>query len=158
MCLPGTRQLTARELRIHPAHLVHEVDAHLPHERHLLGDRAAIEATLAAQRDAWNRGDLDAFMDAYDREQLVFTSGGNIRRGWEETLARYRQRYGAGGKMGQLAFSELEIDPVAADAAVVLGHWEVSESPEAGHGVFTLVMVRRGDAWRIVHDHTSAAP
>ena len=121
-------------------------------------DRTAIEATLAAQRDAWNRGDLDAFMDAYDREQLVFTSGGNIRRGWDETLARYRQRYGDGGKMGQLSFSELEIDPVAADAAVVLGHWEVSESPEAGRGVFTLVMVRRGDAWRIVHDHTSAAP
>src|SRR5688500_2046814 len=121
-------------------------------------DRTAIEATLVAQRDAWNRGDLDAFMDAYDREQLVFTSGGKIRRGWEETLARYRQRYGDSGKMGQLSFSELEIDPVAADAAVVLGHWEVSESPEAGRGVFTLVMVRRGDAWRIVHDHTSAAP
>jgi uncharacterized protein (TIGR02246 family) len=120
-------------------------------------DRHAIEATLAAQRDAWNRGDLETFMQAYTREHLVFTSGGNIRRGWDETLARYRERYAEGGNMGRLAFTDLEIRSVAPDAAVVLGRWEVSESQEAGRGVFTLVMVREGDAWRIVHDHTSAA-
>ena len=39
-------------------------------------DRAAIEQLLEQQRLAWNRGDLDGFLAAYEpSEQLLFTSG-----------------------------------------------------------------------------------
>ncbi len=59
-------------------------------------DRRQIEAVLEQQRQAWNRGDLPGYMAGYARsEQLVFTSGAKIRRGWEATLAAYQKRYGA---------------------------------------------------------------
>ncbi|MEM6991546.1 MAG: nuclear transport factor 2 family protein [Myxococcota bacterium] len=124
-------------------------------------DADAIEAVLNAQRDAWNRGDLDGFMAAYVQgPELVFTSGAAVRRGYDEALARYRARYlGEGGnEMGTLAFTDLEVTGVSHDAAVVLGRWALTETAKAGDGVFTLVFVRRAGAWKILHDHTSATP
>ena len=124
------------------------------------GDRAAIEEVLEAQRVAWNRGDLEGYMAGYERSPaLVFTSGGTIRRGWEETLRRYRARYGEdSSSMGALRFEVLEVRALGADGAVVLGRWELRDTPQAGQGVFSVVFARTGDGWRVVHDHTSASP
>lgn len=97
-------------------------------------------------------------MDGYHRRpDVVFTSGGNIRRGWEATLAAYRTRYVEGdAKMGTLSFSDLEVQPLGAEAAVVLGHWALRDTPQAGHGVFSLVFTESDDRWAILHDHSSA--
>jgi len=121
-------------------------------------DREAVAAVLEAQRQAWNRGDLPAYMDGYERSpDLIFTSGGQIRRGWDETLARYKRTYGEDrASMGQLAFEILDLRQIGADAAVVLGRWRLSGLAEPKGGVFTVVLARRADGWRIVHDHTSS--
>lgn len=121
-------------------------------------DRRAVEAVIEQQRLAWNRGDLDGYMAGYARlPGLLFTSGGKIRRGWDETRAAYLKRYGGNrAGMGQLAFEILEVSGLGGDGAVVLGRWRLTETPEAGSGVFTLVLERRPEGWRIVHDHTSS--
>jgi ketosteroid isomerase-like protein len=49
------------------------------------------------------------------------------------------------------------ITPLGADGAVVLGTWDLTESPHDGRGVFSVVFERRPEGWRIVHDHTSSA-
>lgn len=125
-------------------------------------DRAAVVAVLEGQRAAWNAGDLDGFLAGYEQsEALLFTSGGKIRRGFDETREKYRARYGdARETMGVLAFEILDVRPLGqcSDAAIVLGRWAVSESPEAGSGVFSVILERRADNWLIVHDHTSADP
>jgi uncharacterized protein (TIGR02246 family) len=122
-----------------------------------VADRLAVEHLLEEQRRAWNRGDLDAFMDGYARDAgLVFTSSGQVRRGWDETLARYRALYGENrASMGQIAFELLDVQSVGADGAVVLGRWRL-EGPRPGSGVFSVVVERRPEGWRIVHDHTSS--
>lgn len=122
-------------------------------------DRTAIAAVLDAQAAAWNRGDITAFMDGYARTpQLVFTSGGNIRRGWQDALDHYKARYATDAKaMGTLQFTLDQIDPLGADHAAVLGHWQLT-GPNAGHGVFTLIFEHRPEGWRIIHDHTSEGP
>ena len=73
----------------------------------------SIRQVLEDQAAAWNRGDLDAFMEGYWRsEDLVFTSGGNVQRGWQTTLDRYRETYGSSPEtMGRLTFSDLEAAP-----------------------------------------------
>jgi len=128
--------------------------------RFAAADRAAVAAVLERQRAAWNRGDLEGYMDGYARTaELVFTSGGHIRRGWQETLERYRARYGGDhAGMGQLTFAILAVQPLGADGAVVLGHWKLEGTAQAGGGVFSVVLERRREGWRIVHDHTSADP
>ena len=123
-------------------------------------DRTAIAAVLEKQEAAWNRGDLTAYMDGYAREDtLVFTSGGKIRRGWQATFDAYQAKYAKDPKaMGKLAFEILSIDAVGADGAVVLGSWNLTDSPADGRGVFSVVLERRPEGWRVVHDHTSLAP
>ena len=122
-------------------------------------DEAAILAVLHAQQEAWNAGNVEAFMEGYHRRpDVVFTSSARIRRGWEETLTAYRTRYVEGdAKMGALSFSGLEVQPLVAEAAVVLGRWALSETPQAGEGVFTLVFTEADGHWGILHDHSSAA-
>jgi ketosteroid isomerase-like protein len=123
-------------------------------------DRVAITAVLDGQAAAWNRGDLDAYMDGYARiDGLVFTSGGKIRRGWQATHDSFKTRYAQDAtKMGRLRFEVLAIDPLGADGAVVLGNWFLTGSPSDGSGVFSVVLERRPEGWRVVHDHTSLAP
>jgi len=120
-------------------------------------DERPIRAVLVAQQDAWNRGDLDGFMAGYAHTpDLVFTSGGKIRHGWDETYAKYKAKYGADrSTMGKLAFEILGVQALGADGAIVLGRWALTDTPNAGAGVFSLGFQRTPAGWRIVHDHTS---
>ena len=118
--------------------------------------RVAIEAVLRAQEDAWNAGDVDAFMDHYWKsDDLTFSSGGKTTRGWKATLARYKERYPTREKMGRLTLSGLEITPLDDAAAMVLGQWRLDGLSEPLGGNFTLVLRKIDGRWVIVHDHTS---
>jgi len=117
-----------------------------------------IRIVLQSQQDAWNRGDIDTFMNGYSRsENTVFVSGDEVTRGWQKVLDRYKKKYSDRAKMGILTFSNLEITPLGADSAVVLGSWQLQRANDLPHGRFTLVFRRLPEGWRIIHDHTSAA-
>jgi len=117
-----------------------------------------IRAVIRAQQEAWNRGDIDAFMNGYARARsTTFVSEDTVRRGWDMVRARYKQKYSDRAKMGTLTFSELEINLLSPDAAAVLGRWQLQRAEDRPHGRFTLIFRRTKDGWKIVHDHTSAA-
>jgi len=118
--------------------------------------RDMIGTILIDQEDAWNRGDLDAFMEHYwQSDALTFSSGGKTTRGFAETLQRYRDRYPTRDAMGSLTLSELEITPLSDSAALVLGRWSVERESEPVAGNFSLVVRKFDGRWLIVHDHTS---
>ena len=119
--------------------------------------KAQIEKVLTDQA-AWNRGDVNGFMEGYAKlPTLRFASGGSVTYGWQETLDRYKQRYPDPAAMGTLAFSDLDITVLSPDAALVFGRWRLRTDKDEPNGLFTL-LVRQTDAgWRIVADHTSAA-
>jgi ketosteroid isomerase-like protein len=120
---------------------------------------AEIQSVLTVQQDAWNRGDIDTFMNGYARSaSTVFVSEDEVGRGWERVRERYRVRYSDRAKMGTLSFSEIEVTMFSPDAAVVLGRWRLKRANDEPHGRFTLIFKRLPEGWRIVHDHTSAAP
>jgi ketosteroid isomerase-like protein len=119
---------------------------------------AAIRAVLDAQRDAWNRGDIEGFMDGYERsERTVFVSGDNLTRGWQTVLDRYKKNYNTREKMGTLTFSDLEITLPGKESAVVLGRWHLKRASDEPHGQFTLIFRKTKQGWKIIHDHTSSA-
>ena len=121
-------------------------------------DKSSVTGVLAAQAAAWNRSDLDGYMAGYAKtDDLVFTSGGKIRRGWQATYDAFKVKYATSpGSMGKLVFEVLEVTPVGADGAIVLGRWTLTEAEHPGTGVFTVVLERRAEGWKIVHDHTSS--
>ena len=122
-------------------------------------DRSAIRAVLNAQQEAWNRGDIDAFLTGYwHSPDLTFSGSNGIFRGWDAVLARYKKNYPDRSAMGTLDFSNLEFRFLGPDAALVLGHWHLKREKDELGGVFTLVFQRFPEGWRIIHDHTSASP
>ena len=121
-------------------------------------DVAAIRAVLDAQAAAWNRGDVDAYMDSYAREETTtFIAGDTVTRGWKTVLDRYKRNYDTREKMGTLALTELDIKPLG-DLYIVTGRWQLTRQADTPRGRFTLLLRRTPAGWRIFHDHTSSAP
>ncbi|MEO6724910.1 MAG: nuclear transport factor 2 family protein [Blastocatellia bacterium] len=120
---------------------------------------AAVRAVLEKQVGDWNAGRLEEFMAGYWRSpKLTFFSGGRRTAGWDATIERYRKTYQAEGKeMGKLQFSDLDIQPLGASAAVVRGRYELTMSDgKKLDGQYTLIFRKFKDGWKIIHDHTSS--
>ncbi|WP_160162597.1 MULTISPECIES: YybH family protein [Hyphomonas] len=121
-------------------------------------EEAAILSLLEAQDVAWNDGDIEGFMAGYWKSpDLRFASGGNITRGWDQTLARYKARYGTGAEMGTLTTSDHEIDILSADAAIAHGKWQLDWQGKQPWGLYTLILRKVEGDWLIVSDTTTAA-
>jgi len=127
-------------------------------QRHFKNAAQEIRAVLDRQVEAWNRHDLEGFMEGYWKSQeLTFFSVGTRRAGWEEAIAGYRTRYQSEGKeMGHLDFSDLQIEMLGPQAAYVRGHWHLTFTGGGAGGLFTLIFRKMPRGWRIVHDHTSS--
>jgi len=115
-----------------------------------------ITRLLAHQKISWNKGDLESFMSFYWKsDRFTFQSGGNRLEGWESLRRRYQESY-SGENMGKLNFSDLDIKVLSNDIVLVLGRWEVQTKDSIKGGLFTLVIQRQPEGWRIIHDHTSS--
>ena len=122
-----------------------------------VGVDAAVRALLDEQVAAWNRGDVEAFMAGYWKsDELRFASGGDVTYGWDATLARYHTRYPDRAAMGTLSFEEIDVRALGPDHALAFGRYVLERESDRPTGLFTLLLERRAEGWRIVHDHTSA--
>jgi ketosteroid isomerase-like protein len=123
-------------------------------------DHKAIQRLLRKQQDAWNKHDLEGFMAGYwNSPQLTFFSGPEEHDGWQATLDRYLATYASPGReMGKLDFSNLRVEVLCQQVGFARGSWKLTMSNgKTPHGLFTLVLRKFPDGWKIVHDHTSAA-
>ncbi len=121
------------------------------------GPEGEIRGVLDTQAADWNRGDVDHFMQGYwksDKTEFVGASG--ILRGWQAVLDRYHREYPNRAAMGHLSFSNLEVTMLGPRAALVVGRYHLSREKDQPSGVFTLVLRRFPEGWKIINDHTSA--
>ena len=115
-----------------------------------------IRFVMDKQIAGWNSGNVDSFMLGYAQfDSLRFASGGSVTYGWKNMLERYKKSYPTKEKMGHLMFSEISIDLISSDAAVVFGKWKLKRANDEPWGLFTLLFKHNNGEWRIIHDHTS---
>jgi ketosteroid isomerase-like protein len=120
-------------------------------------DDAAILTLLNDQTAAWNRGDIEGFMNGYwHSDQTEFVSSEGVSRGWQALLERYRGSYPDRKAMGHLTFSNLEIRVECSTAAYAVGEYHLQRENDNPSGVFTLNFRKLPEGWRIVVDHTTA--
>src|ERR1044072_6779766 len=93
--------------------------------------QSEIRAVLDRQSIAWNKGDIDGYMQGYwQSDSMLFTSGGRIQQGWLAARAKYK---------------------------AARGPRRTRETAKAKpHAVFTLAMRKSPQGWKIIHDHPAA--
>ena len=130
-----------------------------------IGDEAQIRAVMAAQAAAWNRGDVEGFMQGYENSPATtFVGATSVQKGFEPILNRYLKNYSSAAQMGTLRFSNIDVRllPCSAGAvefAVVTGNFHLERTQRGvgtkDDGLFSLVWRKGPHGWKIVLDHTS---
>lgn len=121
--------------------------------------RDAILKVIEMQRNAWNQGDLDAFLTGYYQSpDTSYTSGGQEFWGYDSLKTKYTKSYGTSrDTMGALEFTDLKVIDVTRDSAYCVGHWHLERKDKPlAEGVFTLVFKKTPNGWKIIHDHTTS--
>ena len=114
-----------------------------------------ITQQLLASAGEWNRGNLEGFIAPSAQESTFMTAAGPVGR--VHMVERYRTKYFAADRPLQtLRFDELAVRVLGPDHALMTGRFQLTGGglPDQS-GRFTLVWVRTGDSWRILHDHSS---
>ena len=119
-------------------------------------DQKAITNFLEKQRLAWNRGDLDGYMQGYWKsDSLLFVGKTGPKYGWKTTLENYKKSYPDDSAMGTLTFKILQVNVLDLKNAFVLGAWHLKREADEPEGFFTLWLKRIRGEWKIVADHSS---
>lgn len=119
-------------------------------------DETAIRRVLSDQQDAWNRGDIDAFMKGYWKsDSLLFIGAKGVTYGYSNTYERYKKNYDSPEKMGQLKFDFLHFLPLSANTWMIVGKWQLTRPVGDVGGHYTLIFKKINGQWLIVSDHTS---
>ena len=115
----------------------------------------AIKAILMEQQEAWNKGDIPAFMEHYwQSAKLEFIGSSGPIYGWEATKERYLKTYPDQEAMGQLTFTIKNINRRSAKVYSVVGKFELARNSDDLSGYFLLVWQKIKGRWLIVSDCT----
>ncbi|TKC12219.1 DUF4440 domain-containing protein [Pedobacter polaris] len=119
-------------------------------------DKQDILNVLEKQRSDWNRGDIEAYMQGYwKNDSLLFVGKSGPTYGWQKTLENYKKGYPDKATMGVLTFGIKKVDFLTKDKAFVLGSWNVKQEKGELKGYFTLILRKIDGIWKVVVDHSS---
>jgi ketosteroid isomerase-like protein len=119
-------------------------------------DEQVIRTLIEEQRQAWNMGDKEKFMQTYwQSDSLMFIGKSGVTYGWQKTLENYKKGYPDTAAMGKLDFDLLEVKRLSVMYFFVVGKWHLTRSIGDVGGHFTLLFKKIKNKWVIVADHSS---
>ena len=119
---------------------------------------AAIRRVLSDQQAAWNRADIEGFMQGYSNSPDTTFIGKTMTKGFAGVLANYRKNYATAEKMGKLEFTEIEVKLLGKKYAMVTGRFHLDRTQAGGgesKGIFSLLLESEPTGWKVILDHTS---
>ena len=115
-----------------------------------------ITTMMLQQAKDWSNGDLEAFMEGYIKsDSLKFVGSKGITYGWQQTLNNYKKGYPTKEHTGILTFNLLNFDQLADDVFLVIGEYHLKRSVEDADGMFSIILKKIEDEWKIIADHSS---
>ena len=108
---------------------------------------------VLAQENAWNKGDLDAYLshfkDAKDTEAVL---NGPVR-GLDNIRSAYHTSFPNKDAMGTLEQSEVVVRELGPDFALATGRYRLVRSRKNGgeaQGTFTEILEKTANGWKLV--------
>ena len=119
-------------------------------------DEIKIRQLLTDQTNAWNRGDIEGFMNGYwENDSLMFIGKSGVTYGWANTLTNYKKGYPDTAAMGKLTFTLLQVKKLSKQYYHITGKWFLKRSIGDVGGHYTLLIRKINRRWVIVSDHSS---
>ncbi len=107
------------------------------------------EDMLQQRAVAWNEGNLEAFMGAYDRSaQTSELTPDGLLMGFDEIETYYRPQFAPGVSRPTLEYEQVTARIVESRLLVVVAEAVVSDDNSSG---VTMVALRFENRWRIIH-------
>ena len=112
-----------------------------------------IRLVLEKQVTAWNKHDLEGFMDGYWKsDQLKFYGASGLTLGWDQTLANYKKRYPTKRESGTLNFVINDISIIEGNNYWVMGEYHLKREIGDAEGIFIIIFKQINGEWKIVAD------
>ena len=119
-------------------------------------DEITIRKVLDTQIIAWNKGDIEGFMQGYwKNDSLMFIGKNGINWGWQKTLEGYKKRYPDTTAMGKLSFDIILVKQLSPEYYYVVGKWMLNRSIGDLSGHYNLLLKKINGQWLIIADHSS---
>lgn len=119
-------------------------------------DEAAIRKLLSDQTKAWNKGDIEGFMQGYWKsDSMMFIGKNGVNWGWQKTLENYKKGYPDTTAMGKLSFDIIQVKRLSGEYYYVVGKWMLKRTIGDVSGHYNLLLRRIKGKWSIVADHSS---
>jgi ketosteroid isomerase-like protein len=119
-------------------------------------NETAIRKILDEQTAAWNRGDIDSFMNGYwENDSLMFIGKSGVTYGWNNTLKNYKRGYPDTAAMGKLNFTLIQVKKLSKEYYHVTGKWFLKRTIGDIGGHYTLLFRKINGRWVIISDHSS---
>ena len=114
---------------------------------------AGIRLVLEKQVTAWNKHDLEGFMDGYWKsDQLKFYGASGLTLGWDQTLENYKKRYPTKRETGTLNFVINDISIIEGNNYWVMGEYHLKREIGDAEGIFIIIFKQINGEWKIVAD------
>jgi uncharacterized protein (TIGR02246 family) len=106
--------------------------------------------------DAWNRHDLDAYLDGFlHSDDIVLVVDGETIRGWDLLSKAFHSGYPSQGEMGTVFFDRVQVQMLAPDLGFVLVSYSISFPKKKQFGTDTIIVKKVAEGWREMISHTS---
>jgi uncharacterized protein (TIGR02246 family) len=109
---------------------------------------------VLAQQDAWNKGDLDAYLSHYKNSPDTQAVLATLVRGVDNIRNAYRANFPNKDAMGSIEDSEVEVKALGDNFAIATGKYHLTRSRKAGgavDGTFLEVFEKTPNGWQIVY-------
>ena len=106
--------------------------------------------------DAWNRHDLDAYLDGFlHSDDIVLVVDGETIRGWDLLSKAFHSGYPNRDEMGTVFFDRVQVQMLAPDLGFVLIWYSIAFPKKKQFGTDTIIVKKVAEGWREMISHTS---
>lgn len=122
-----------------------------------LDETVAVNKMLDDQIEAWNRGDLDAYMNiSYPKSDSIMMIGHNrVVWGWNNIYKVYQRGFPDTAAMGKLSFEISYMKQLSPEYYFVVGKFIVERATNPLSGHFDILLKKIDGKWYIISDHSA---
>jgi uncharacterized protein (TIGR02246 family) len=118
----------------------------------------AVVKVILKQQDAWNKGDLDAYLSHYKAAPDTQAVLANLVRGVDNIRAAYHQNFPNKDSMGAIEDTDVQVRALGDNFALATGRYHLTRSKKGGgsvDGTFSELFEKTAAGWQIIFSEST---